>query len=73
MEQKTKLPIGIENFEKLRTEGFYYVDKTGFIKELLDKEEIEWLDQYHRTVYEKLSPDLNEEEQAWLKEATSSL
>ena len=36
MEQKTKLPIGIENFEKLRTEGFYYVDKTGFIKELLD-------------------------------------
>ncbi len=30
-----KLPIGIENFEKLRTEGFYYVDKTGFITELL--------------------------------------
>ena len=47
--------------------------KKGIIKELLDKEEIEWLDQYHRTVYEKLSPDLNEEEQAWLKEATSSL
>lgn len=36
MEQNVKLPIGIENFEKLRTEGFYYVDKTGFIKELLD-------------------------------------
>lgn len=32
----TKLPIGIENFEEIRTEGFYYVDKTGFIKELLD-------------------------------------
>ncbi len=31
-----KLPIGIENFEKIRTEGFYYVDKTGLIKELLD-------------------------------------
>ncbi len=30
-----KLPIGIENFEKLRTEGFYYVDKTSFITELL--------------------------------------
>lgn len=30
-----KLPIGIENFEKIRTEGFYYVDKTGLIKELL--------------------------------------
>lgn len=32
----TKLPIGIERFEKIRTEGFYYVDKTGLIKELLD-------------------------------------
>ncbi len=34
MEQKM-LPIGIENFEEIRTEGFYYVDKTGMIKELL--------------------------------------
>ncbi len=32
---KKKLPIGIENFEKLRTEDFYYVDKTNLIKELL--------------------------------------
>lgn len=31
-----KLPIGIENFCDIRTEGFYYVDKTGLIKELLD-------------------------------------
>jgi len=37
MTRKTvKLPIGIENFEEIRTEGFYYVDKTGMIKELLD-------------------------------------
>lgn len=36
METAVKLPIGIENFEKIRTEGFYYVDKTGLIKELLD-------------------------------------
>lgn len=31
-----KLPIGIENFEEIRTEGFYYIDKTGLIKELLE-------------------------------------
>ncbi len=31
-----KLPIGIENFEKLRKNGFYYVDKTGLIRELLE-------------------------------------
>lgn len=36
MEWKKKLPIGLEDFEKLRTEGFYYVDKTGLITELLD-------------------------------------
>lgn len=33
---KKKLPIGIENFKEIRTEGFYYIDKTGLIKELLD-------------------------------------
>ena len=32
---KKKLPIGIEDFEKLRQYDFYYVDKTGLIKELL--------------------------------------
>ena len=36
MKKTVKLPIGIENFEKMRTEGFYYVDKTGLITELLD-------------------------------------
>lgn len=34
--KKKKLPIGIERFEKIRTEGFYYVDKTEFISEFLD-------------------------------------
>ena len=34
--RKKKLPIGIENFEDIRKEDFYYIDKTGFIRELLD-------------------------------------
>ena len=33
--QTIKLPIGIDSFEKIRTEGFYYVDKTLFIRTLL--------------------------------------
>lgn len=33
---KQKLPIGIDNFEKLRKDNFYYVDKTGLIRELLE-------------------------------------
>ena len=33
--RKKKLPIGIDDFEKLRVEDFYFVDKTGLIRELL--------------------------------------
>lgn len=32
---RKKLPIGIESFEEIRTEGFYYIDKTGMIRDLL--------------------------------------
>ena len=35
MEEK-KLPVGIDSFEKLREEDFYYVDKTGLIRDLLN-------------------------------------
>ena len=35
MENRLKLPVGIENFEEIRKEGFYYVDKTKLIEELL--------------------------------------
>ena len=35
MDRKVKLPIGIENFTEIRTQGFYYVDKTELITELL--------------------------------------
>ena len=31
-----KLPVGIDSFEKLRREGFYYIDKTGLIRDLLN-------------------------------------
>ena len=35
MQRKFRLPIGIESFEKIRTQGFYYVDKTNMIRDLL--------------------------------------
>lgn len=31
-----KLPVGVDGFEKIRTQDFYYVDKTMFIAELLE-------------------------------------
>ena len=37
MEEKMrkKLPIGIESFEKIRNDNFYYIDKTGILRDLL--------------------------------------
>ena len=32
-----KLPVGIENFEEIRNDGFYYADKTGLIEQLLNQ------------------------------------
>ncbi len=34
--QKKKLPVGIEDFNEIRKEGFYYIDKTGLIRDLLN-------------------------------------
>ena len=36
MGNTVKLPVGIDYFKKLRTEGFYYIDKTGFICDLVN-------------------------------------
>ena len=35
MERTLKLPVGIDNFEKIRKSGFYYIDKTRLIEQLL--------------------------------------
>ena len=32
-----RLPLGIDGFRKLRTSNCYYIDKTGFIEELLEE------------------------------------
>ena len=31
------LPVGVENFEKMIAAGYFYIDKTLFIKELIEK------------------------------------
>ena len=45
----------------------------GIIKEMLTAEEVKWFNDYHQTVYKKLSPSLNEEEKKWLLEATKAI
>lgn len=32
-----KLPVAIEDFKKIRRQGFYYIDKTRLIEQLLDR------------------------------------
>ncbi len=47
--------------------------KKGIIKEMLTAEEVKWFNDYHQTVYKKLSPSLNEKEKKWLLEATKAI
>lgn len=35
MNDQLKLPVGIDNFEKIRKENYYYIDKTKLIEQLL--------------------------------------
>ena len=37
MDNKLMLPTGIEDFKEIRTDGYYYVDKTALIEQVLDK------------------------------------
>ena len=47
--------------------------KKGIIKSLLNAEEIEWFNHYHLTVFNTLSPYLNEEEKSWLQQACEAI
>lgn len=49
------------------------IDLTPVDFSMLQPEEIEWLDTYHRDVFEKLSPYLEGEDLEWLREATHSV
>lgn len=46
------------------------IDTTPIDKSMLLQEEIDWLNDYHARVYRELAPHLNDEEKAWLKDAT---
>lgn len=49
------------------------IDIKAVKKELLGKSATEWLNEYHKKVYEDLSPYLNESEREWLKEKTKAI
>ena len=49
------------------------IDTAPIRKELLDDDETDWLNRYHRTVYDRLSPHLDDAGRRWLAEATRAI
>ena len=49
------------------------IDTKPILPELLSAEEVGWLNRYHATVCDRLSPHLTADEQAWLRRATAPL
>jgi Xaa-Pro aminopeptidase len=49
------------------------IDTSLVLGDMLTPEETEWLNNYHREVFEKIAPKLNPQEKAWLKEKTSPI
>ena len=75
--ENTLLVVPAEETECGRFLGFETltlcpIEMSPIIKELMTPEEIQWLNDYHTMVYERLSPYLNEDEKAWLRKATAS-
>ena len=60
-------------FYRFETLTLCPIDKRAIDRSLLTCEEIEWLDQYHKMVYERVSPLLDDTHKAWLKNATAPL
>lgn len=60
-------------FMKFEAITYCPIDLDGINKDMLIESEKQWLNNYHKDVYTKLSPYLDEEEKAWLKEETREI
>lgn len=60
------------NFLAFQTLTLFPFDNRLIDARLMNSEELNWLNQYHQQVYKALSPQLNAEEQKWLKEKTKA-
>lgn len=48
-------------------------DRSMIKRDMMNMQELDWLNKYHQTVYEKLSPYMNEQERIWLREETKPI
>ncbi len=60
-------------FMYFETVTFAPIDLDGIEPEEMSRDEREWLNQYHKDVYEKIGPHLTDEEREWLKEYTRAI
>lgn len=60
-------------FMKFESLSYCPIDIDGIDVSMLSQREKQWLNCYHRKVYELLSPHLNEEEREWLKKETREI
>lgn len=60
-------------FMHFETITFAPIDLDGIDPEEMTKSEREWLNNYHKDVYEKIGPHLTDEEREWLKEYTRAI
>lgn len=70
------IPVAENEFGKwygFETLTLCYFDISALVLELLTVEEKEWINNYHKTVYQKLSPYLNKEEVGWLASKTRNI
>jgi Xaa-Pro aminopeptidase len=64
---------GVEDFLEFETITLAPYDRSLIERELLDAREIAWLNAYHARVRDTLSPELSDENAAWLREATAAI
>ena len=60
-------------FMKFEVLSYCPIDFRAIDKSLMSDKEIKWLNDYHAKTYEVLSPFMNDEEKAWLKEETKAI
>ena len=71
IEQRSQTPFG--TFLCLKPLTLCPIDTHPICTQLLTNEELQWINDYHQQVYKALSPTLNDDEQAWLAQATAPI